>query len=64
MIVYHLMKSAHFLAFRKDMEFSDMSKLFVREVTRLYGTPVLTVSDRDSPVYFHILAIIPELNGY
>ena len=47
-IVDCLTKSAHFLPFRKDMGVSDMSKLFVKEVTRLHGTPVSIVSDRDS----------------
>ena len=47
-IVDCLTKSVYFLPFRKDMGFSDMSKLFVREVTRLHITPVSIVSDQDS----------------
>ena len=47
-IMDRLTKSAHFLPFRKDMGFSDMSKLFVKEIVRLHGVPVSIVSDRDS----------------
>ena len=47
-IVDSLTKFTHFLPFRKDMGFGDMFRLFVREVTRLHGPPVLIVSDRDS----------------
>ena len=47
-IVDHLTKSAHFLPFRKDMGFNEKSKIFVREVTRLNGTPVSIVSDQDN----------------
>ena len=47
-IVDCLTKFAHFLPFRKDMGFSDMSKLFVKEIVRLHGVPVSIVSDRDS----------------
>ena len=43
-IVDHLTKSAHFLPFRKDMGFSDMFKLFVKEIVRLHGVPVSIVS--------------------
>ena len=48
MIVDRLTKSAHFLPFRKDMGFSDMSRLFVREVTWLHGPPVSIVFYRES----------------
>ncbi|KAJ8637477.1 hypothetical protein MRB53_011744 [Persea americana] len=47
-IVDRLTKSAHFLPFRKDMGFSEMSKLFVKEIVRLHGVPVSIISDRDS----------------
>ncbi|XXG85952.1 hypothetical protein AAC387_Pa11g0946 [Persea americana] len=47
-IVDRLTKSAHFLPFRKDMGFSEMSNLFVKEIVRLHGVPVSIISDRDS----------------
>ena len=46
--VDHLTKSASLIPFRKDVRFSEMSKSFVEEVTRVYGTPVSIISDRDS----------------
>ena len=44
-IIDRLTKSAHFIPFRKDMGFNEMSKIFVKEVTHLHGTPVSIVSD-------------------
>ena len=46
--VDRLTKSASFIPFRKDVGFNEMSRSIVKEVTRLYGTPVSIVSDRDS----------------
>ena len=43
-----LTKSASFIPFSKDEGFNGMSRLIVKEVTQLYGTPVSIVSDRDS----------------
>lgn len=47
-IVHRLTKSAHFIQFKKGMKFNEIAKTFTKEVTRLHGTPVSIVSDRDS----------------
>ena len=43
-----LTKSTHFIPFKKGMEFNEIAKIFIKEVTRLHGTPVSKVSNRDS----------------
>lgn len=46
-IVDRLMKSAHFIPFKKGRKFNVIAKIFVKEITRSHGTPVSIVSDWD-----------------
>ena len=46
-IVDQLTKSAHFLAVRMTFALERFCQLYIREIVRLHGVPVSTVSDRD-----------------
>ena len=46
-IVDRLTKSAHFLPVRLDYSMDRLSELYVSEIVRLYGIPLLIVSDCD-----------------
>ena len=46
-IVDILTKSAHFLPVRLDYSMDCLAELYVSEIVRLHGIPVLIVSDRD-----------------
>ncbi|KAK8690606.1 hypothetical protein V6N13_074137 [Hibiscus sabdariffa] len=46
-IVDRLTKSAHFIPVRKNMSSDILAELYIREVIRLHGVPISTVSDRD-----------------
>ena len=46
-IVDRLTKSAHFLPIRLDYSMDCLTELYVNEIVRLLGIPVLIVSDRD-----------------
>ena len=47
MIVDQLTKSAHFLPANVEDSLEKLAKLYVDEIVRLHGVPVLIVSDRD-----------------
>ena len=47
-IVDKLRKSAHFVPFKKGMQFNEMAKTFIKEITKLHGILVSIVSYRDS----------------
>ncbi|KAK5775710.1 hypothetical protein PVK06_043642 [Gossypium arboreum] len=42
-----LTKSAHFIPVRTDFSLQKLAKLYVAEIVRLHGVPVLIISDRD-----------------
>ncbi|KAA3480774.1 DNA/RNA polymerases superfamily protein [Gossypium australe] len=46
-VVDRLTKSAHFIPVRVDYSLQKLAKLYVSEVVRLHGVPVLIISDRD-----------------
>ena len=46
-IVDRLTKSAHFLPMKTMYSLSKYANLYVIEIIRLHGTPVVIVSDRD-----------------
>ena len=46
-IVDRLTKSAHFLAIRMTFALERFSRLYIRDIVRLYGVPVSIVSNRD-----------------
>ena len=47
MIVDRLTKSAHFLPMKNSDSIEKLAELYVKEIVRLHGTPILIVSDRD-----------------
>ena len=46
-IVDRLTKSTHFLVVRMTLTLEEFCKLYIREIVRLHGVPVSTVSNRD-----------------
>ena len=46
-IVDRLTKSAHFLPMRMTYSMEKLAQLYVKEIVRLHGVPVMIVSDRD-----------------
>ena len=47
MIVDRLTKSAHFLPVRNDDPLDKLAQLYVEEIVRLHGVPILIVSYQD-----------------
>ena len=47
MIVDRLTKLAHFLPMKISDSIEKLAELYVKEIVRLHGMPVLIVSDRD-----------------
>nr|GFC59699.1 reverse transcriptase domain-containing protein [Tanacetum cinerariifolium] len=47
-IVDRLIKSAHFLAVRKDYKTEKLARLYISEIIARHGVPVSIISDRDS----------------
>jgi hypothetical protein len=47
-IVDKLNKSAHFILIRDTYDVTDVARVFIREVIRLYGIPKKIISDKDS----------------
>lgn len=45
-IVDKLIKSAHFLSFKKGKKMDYMAQLYVSQIVRLHGAPLSIVSDR------------------
>ena len=46
-IMDQLTKSAHFLDMRMTFTLEEFCRLYIREIVRLHGVPISTVSDRD-----------------
>ena len=46
-IVYRLIKSAHFLSISMKYSLEKLAKLYLDEIIRLHGIPISIVSDRD-----------------
>ena len=46
-VVDRLTKSTHFLLVRTDYSLDKMTELYIREIVRLHGIPILIISDRD-----------------
>ena len=46
-MVDRLTKSAHFLPVRTDYALDKLTELYIREIVRLHGIPILIISDRD-----------------
>lgn len=46
-IVYRLTKSAHFVPVRTDYSLEKLADLYIFEIVRLHGVPLLIVLDRD-----------------
>ena len=47
MIVDRLTKSAHFIPIKIDYSMDQLVELYVDEIVRLHGVPLLIMSDRD-----------------
>ena len=47
-IVDRLTKSAHFIPMKNTFSLEKLTKLYVKNIIRLHGTPVSIVSDRDA----------------
>ena len=47
-IVDRLTKLAHFLVMQMTFTLEEFCKLYIREIFRLHGVPMSTVSDQDS----------------
>ena len=47
MIVDKLTKLAHFISVRMEYSMDRLAELYVKEIVRLHGIPLSTVSDRD-----------------
>ena len=52
-IVDRRTKSAHFLAVRMTFTLEEFYRLYIREIFRLHGVLVSTVSDRDPRITAH-----------
>ena len=46
-MVDRLTKSAHFLPVRTDYSLDKLTELYINEIVRLHGIPILIISDRD-----------------
>ena len=46
-IVDRLTKSAHFLPMKNSDSIEKLAELYIKEIVRLHGTPILIVLDRD-----------------
>ena len=46
-VVDRLTKSAHFLPVRTDYSLENLAELYIKEIVRLHGIPISTISDRD-----------------
>ena len=47
-VVDRFTKSAHFLPVRTDYSLDKLAELYIKEIIRLHGIPILIISDRDT----------------
>ena len=46
-VVDRLTKTTHFLPVRTDYSLDKLAELYIKEIVRLHGIPISTISDRD-----------------
>ena len=46
-VVYRLMKVAHFLPVQQSYSLDQLADISIKEIVRLHGVPISIVSDRD-----------------
>ena len=59
-VVYHLMKSAHFIPFRVGQPIELLPDKYMRELVRLHGVLVSIVSDKDTRFRSHFWESLQE----
>ncbi|KAA3486887.1 integrase [Gossypium australe] len=47
-VVDQLTKSAHFIPVRTNYSLGRLAELYIAEIVRLHGVPILIISDRES----------------
>ena len=52
-IVDRLTKAAHFLAIKVTFTSEQLANLYIKEIVRLHGVPLIIVSDRDTKFVSH-----------
>ncbi|GKA02612.1 putative reverse transcriptase domain-containing protein [Tanacetum coccineum] len=62
-IVYQLIKSAHFLPMKETDTIEKLTRQYLKEVVSRHGVPVLIISDRDSKFTSHFLKSLNEALG-
>ena len=62
-IMDRLTKSAHFLVMWMTFTLEEFNRLYMREIVRLHGVPISTVSDRDPRFTTHFLKIFQLVMG-
>ena len=62
-VVDRLTKSAHFIPFRVGQSTELLADKYMREIVRLHGVPVSTVSDRDTRFRSHFWESLQESLG-
>ena len=63
MIIDRLTKLAHFLSVKTNYNLNKLAELYVKAIVRLYGAPVLIVSDRDPRFTSQIWVSLQEALG-
>ena len=62
-IMDRLIKSTHFLPIKVTDTADTLSVIYIRDIVRLYGIPVLIVSDRDSKFVSHFWQSLQKALG-
>ncbi|KAA3462240.1 reverse transcriptase [Gossypium australe] len=53
-IVHHLTKFAHFILVRTNYSLKKLAEVYVLEIVKFHGVPLLIISDRDSRFTFRL----------